>query len=51
MATEESRLLKKSFDYLSTAGLTVNPKSLECVVVVPATTTYNTSNDCEDVDQ
>lgn len=49
MATEESRLLKKSIDYLSNAALTVNPKSMECVVVVPATT--YTSNDCEDVDQ
>lgn len=49
MATEESRLLKKPFDYLSNAALTVNPKSLECVVVVPART--YTSNDCEDVDQ
>lgn len=47
MATEQSRLLKKSFDYLSNASLTVHPKSLECIVVVPAT---NTSN-CEDVDQ
>lgn len=45
MATEESRLLKKSFDYLSNAAITVNPKSLESIVVVP------TSNNCIDVDQ
>lgn len=50
MATEESRLLKKSFDYLSTAAITVNPKSLECIVVVPTVHTF-TSNNCEDVDQ
>lgn len=49
MATEESRLLKKPFDYLSNAALTVDPKSLKCIVVVPAAT--YTGNSCEDVDQ
>lgn len=45
MATEETRLLKKSFDYLSNSRLTVDPKSRECVVVVPAIQSNNNCND------
>lgn len=36
MTTEKSRLLKKPFDYLATAALTVDLKSDECIVVLPA---------------
>lgn len=49
MATEESRLLKKSFDYLSNASLTVDPKSRECIVVVP--TVYGTNSRDDIIDE
>lgn len=42
MATEESRLLKKPFDYLSTASITVNPKPKDCIVDLP--TVYSNDN-------
>lgn len=39
MATEESKLLEKSsgktFNYLSTASITVAPKLKECIVDLP----------------
>lgn len=49
MATEETRLLKKSFDYLSNGRLTVDPKSRECIVVVPAV--YPSNTICDDIDE
>ncbi|XP_031619886.1 uncharacterized protein LOC116338631 [Contarinia nasturtii] len=49
MATEETRLLKKPFDYLSNASLTVDPKSRECIVVVP--TVYTTNNSRDNIDE
>lgn len=45
MATEETRLLKKSYDYLSNASIRVDPKSRECIVVVPAVYTTASSHD------
>lgn len=48
MATETTRLFKKKVDYLSNASITVDPKSRECIVVVPAT--YN-SNSYENIDE
>ncbi|XP_055325061.1 uncharacterized protein LOC129579230 [Sitodiplosis mosellana] len=49
MATEQSRLLKKSFDYLSNASLTVDPKLRECIVVVPAV--YGSNDSCDNIDE
>lgn len=48
MATEETRLLKKSFDYLSKGRLTVDPKSRGCIVIVPA---VYTNDNCNDIDE
>lgn len=47
MATEKTHLLKKSFDYLSTASITVKSKSKDCIVVVPA----NFDSDDDHIDQ
>lgn len=49
MATEESKLLRKSsrktFNYLSTASVTVAPKLKECTVVLPKISETANNND------
>lgn len=48
MATEETRLLKKPFDYLSNASLTVNVKARDCLIAIPGA--YEKNNNGDDID-